>query len=85
MASNPSPESGASLWLSVGRLQSDTARLIEGQTEHRAGLIETNRRMDRLLRHHRRGRRGHRRLGCRPVAQRLTTAWMLPPEIRKPT
>ena len=40
MASNPSPESGASLWLSVGRLQSDTARLIEGQTEHRAGLIE---------------------------------------------
>jgi hypothetical protein len=46
MASNPSPESGASLWLSVGRLQSDTARLIEGQTEHRAGLIETNRRID---------------------------------------
>ena len=46
MASNVSPESGASLLLGVGRLQSDTARLIEGQTEHRAGLIETNRRID---------------------------------------
>ena len=46
MASNVSPESGASLLLGVGRLQSDTARLIEGQPEHRAGLIETNRRID---------------------------------------
>ena len=50
MASNPSPgpspESGAALWLAVGRLQSDVARLIEGQTEHRTGLTETNRRID---------------------------------------
>ncbi len=53
MASNPSPESppesGVALWLAVGRLQSDTARLIEGQTELRTSVNETNRRMDRLL------------------------------------
>ena len=50
MATNPSPEptpeSGAALWLAVGRLQSDTARLIEGQTDHSSGLTETNRRID---------------------------------------
>jgi hypothetical protein len=50
MASNPSPEtapeSGAALWLAVGRLQSDTARLIEGQGNLRADLAETNRRSD---------------------------------------
>ena len=54
MASNPSPEaapeSGAALWLAVGRLQSDVARLIEGQTElrteFRADLADTNRRID---------------------------------------
>ena len=53
MASNPpiepSPESGATLWLAVGRLQSDTARLIEGQAELRTDLTETNRRIDRLF------------------------------------
>ena len=53
MASNPSPEppteSGAALWLAVGRLQPDTARLIEGQTELRTSVNETNRRMDRLF------------------------------------
>ena len=42
----PVPESNASLWLAVGRLQSDVARLIEGQTELRADLTETNRRID---------------------------------------
>ncbi len=50
MASNPSPEpspeSGAALWLAVDRLQSDTARLIEGQAELRTGIAETNRRID---------------------------------------
>lgn len=54
MASNPSldpsQESGAALWLAVGRLQSDVARLIEGQTElrteFRADLADTNRRID---------------------------------------
>ena len=54
MASNatpdPTPESGAALWLAVGRLQSDVARLIEGQTElrteFRADLADTNRRID---------------------------------------
>ena len=53
MASNPHPEpvpeSGVALWLAVGRLQSDVARLLEGQSEHRTGLTETNRRMDRLF------------------------------------
>ena len=60
MAPNPSPEptpeSGAALWLAVGRLQSDVARLIEGQAELRTDLAETNRRiaetnrrMDRLF------------------------------------
>ena len=34
---DPVPESGASLWLAVGRLQSDVARLIEGQAEFRTG------------------------------------------------
>ena len=39
-------ESNAALWLAVGRLQSDVARLLEGQSEHRTGLTETNRRID---------------------------------------
>ena len=50
MASNPhpelAPESNSALWLAVGRLQSDVARLLEGQSEHRTGLTETNRRID---------------------------------------
>ena len=50
MASNtspePAPESGAALWLAVGRLQSDVARLIEGQAEFRSDLAGTNRRID---------------------------------------
>ena len=50
MASNPPPEpapdSNVALWLAVGRLQSDVARLLEGQTEFRADLAETNRRID---------------------------------------
>ena len=50
MASNPplepAPESNAALWLAVGRLQSDVARLVEGQTEFRPDLSETNRRID---------------------------------------
>ena len=49
MAANPQPEpapdSNAALWLAVGRLQSDVARLIEGQSELRADLAETNRRI----------------------------------------
>ena len=53
MASNPppepAPESNAALWLAVGRLQSDSARLLEGQGELRAGLTETNKRIDRLF------------------------------------
>ena len=54
MAANPQPEpapdSNAALWLAVGRLQSDVARLIEGQselrTEFRSDLAETNRRIN---------------------------------------
>lgn len=50
MASNPHPEpapdSNAALWLAVGRLQSDVARVIEGQTEFRTDLAGTNRRID---------------------------------------
>ena len=50
MASNPppdpAPESNSALWLAVGRLQSDVARLIEGQAEFRTSLAETNRRID---------------------------------------
>ena len=54
MASNPtpepSPESNAALWLAVGRVQSDVARVIEGQTElrteFRTDMAETNRRID---------------------------------------
>ena len=42
----PTPESNAALWLAVGRLQSDTARLIEGQSEIRTDLSETNQRID---------------------------------------
>ena len=46
----PAPESNYALWLAVGRLQSDTARLLEGQselrTEFRTDLAETNRRID---------------------------------------
>ena len=53
MASNPSPESlpesNVAPWLAVGRLQSDVARVIEGQAELRTDLTETNRRMDRLF------------------------------------
>ena len=53
MAANPqpepAPESNAALWLAVGRLQSDSARLLEGQGELCAGLTETNRRIDRLF------------------------------------
>ncbi len=53
MASNPPPEpvpeSGAALWLAVGRLQSDVARLIEGQAELRADLTETNRETNRRI------------------------------------
>ena len=43
---NPAPESNAALWLAVGRLQSDVARVIEGQAEIRADMAETNRRID---------------------------------------
>ena len=50
MASNPqpepAPESNAAMWLALGRLQSDVARLIEGQSEFRSDLAETNRRID---------------------------------------
>ena len=57
MAANPSPEpapdSNAALWLAVGRLQSDVARVIDGQGELRTELAETNRetnrRIDRLF------------------------------------
>ncbi len=53
MASHPQPEptadSGAALWLAVGRLQSDVVRLIEGQAEIRTDMTETNRRIDRLF------------------------------------
>ena len=42
----PAPESNYALWLAVGCLQSDTARLIEGQSELRTDLAETNRRID---------------------------------------
>ena len=53
MASNPhpepAPESNSALWLAVGRLQSDVARVIEGQAELRTDLTETNRRIDRLF------------------------------------
>ena len=42
----PAPESNAALWLAVGRLQSDTARLLDGQGELRAGLTETNGRIN---------------------------------------
>ena len=42
----PAPESNYALWLAVGRLQSDTARLIEGQSELRTDLAEINRRID---------------------------------------
>ncbi len=49
----PAPESNAALWLAIGRLQSDVARVIEEQaelrTELRTGLAETNRRIDRLF------------------------------------
>ena len=45
----PAPDSNAALWLAVGRLQSDVARLIDGQAEFRVGLVETNRRIDRLF------------------------------------
>ena len=49
----PSVESNSALWLAVGRLQSDVARLIEGQAELRTDLAETNRetnrRIDRLF------------------------------------
>ncbi len=50
MAANPqpepAPESNAAMWLALGRLQSDVARLIEGQSEFRSDLAETNRRID---------------------------------------
>ncbi len=50
MASNPppepAPEFNAAMWLALGRLQSDVARLIEGQSEFRTDLAETNRRID---------------------------------------
>ena len=57
MVSSSSPESAtesnAALWLAVGRLQSDVARLIEGQADLRTELAdtnrETNRRIDRLF------------------------------------
>ena len=45
----PVPESSAALWLAVGRLQSDVARLIEGQSDFRSDLAGTNRRIDRLF------------------------------------
>ena len=49
----PTVESNSALWLAVGRLQSDVARLIEGQAELRTDLAETNRetnrRIDRLF------------------------------------
>lgn len=38
----PAPDSNVALWLAVGRLQSDVARLIEGQAELRVGLAEAN-------------------------------------------
>ena len=41
MASNlptdPVPDSNAALWLAVGRLQSDTTRLIEGSSRNSDG------------------------------------------------
>ena len=47
MASNlptdPVPDSNAALWLAIGRLQSDVARLIEGQAEIRTDMAESNR------------------------------------------
>ena len=50
---DPVPESSTALWLAAGRLQSDAARLIVGQTELRTDLAETNRetnrRIDRLF------------------------------------
>ena len=50
MAANPQPEpvpeSNSAMWLALGRLQSDVARLIEGQSEFRSDLAETNRRID---------------------------------------
>ena len=53
MSTNPppelAPESNAALWVAVGRLQSDVARVVEGQGELRVGLLETNRRIDRLF------------------------------------
>ena len=53
MASNstpdPVPESDAALWLAVGRLQSDVARFVEGQTELRTGLTESNRETNRRI------------------------------------
>ena len=42
----PAPESNAAMWLALGRLQSDVARLVEGQSEFRTDLAETNRRID---------------------------------------
>ena len=42
----PAPESGAALWLAVGRLQSDVTRVIQGQSEFRTDLTETNRQID---------------------------------------
>ena len=42
----PAPESNAAMWLALGRLQSDVARLIEGQSDFRSDLAETNRRID---------------------------------------
>ena len=45
----PAPESNAAMWLALGRLQSDVARLIEGQSEFRTDLAGTNRRIERRI------------------------------------
>ena len=43
---NPRRNQTQLLWLAVGRLQLDVARLIEGQSEFRTDLAGTNRRID---------------------------------------
>ena len=72
----PAPESNAAMWLALGRLQSDVARLIEGQSDlsHRSGWYESEDRRDQsqdgpaVLRHHWRRGRNHRLPRCPSVA-----------------
>ena len=53
MAPTPSPEtapeSTAALRFAVGPLQSDVARVVEGQADLRTDVTEANRRIDRLF------------------------------------